>query len=146
VLLPEVEAEVDASGSFPTSLARGRETILLVEDEESVRTFARTALQEQGYRVLEAANGDEALHLIDARRGAIDLLLTDGVMPGLPVGELLGRVRASLPLSKVLLMSGYAGEVILESRLGGLALPFLPKPFTSSALVDRVRGVLDGRG
>ncbi len=119
---------------------RGKETILLVEDEEMVRRLLGKLLQEQGYRILEAGNGKEALALWDHHSRSIDLLLTDLVMPGMGGSELARRLCASKPGMGVLYMTGYADgaarQPVPEDRL-------LNKPVPMELLSRRVRETLD---
>lgn len=122
----------------------GSETIMLVEDEETVRSMARHILAARGYRVVEATSGEEALRLSEAHGGAVDLLLTDIVMPRMSGRELAERAVARLPKLRVLYMSGYTRDAI--SRHAGLdpETPYLQKPFTALSLSEAVRRALDG--
>jgi PAS domain S-box-containing protein len=146
VYLPRVDQDVGPLQSPDVSRPlSGTETILLVEDEESVRRLARTVLSGEGYTVLEACNGDEAM-LVAANGGdAIDLVLTDGVMPGMSVGNLLSGLRSTRPQAAILLMSGYTGEEIVRRGILESDMPFLEKPFTAASLLRKVREVLDAR-
>ena len=117
------------------------ETILLVEDEESVRTLARRTLEAMGYRVLEAGDGGEALEI--ARRHMIDMLLTDVALPGMGGGEIAARIHEIHPAAKVLFTSGYTDDMIVRGGLLERGAAFLEKPFTPSILARRVRDVLD---
>jgi CheY-like chemotaxis protein len=127
----------------PAMLARGSETILVAEDEPAVRALVRDTLERQGYRVLEARDGGEALTIAHEYSGRIDLLLTDVAMPVLDGRELASRLRNSFTGLRVIYMSGYVDDVLrpTEARIG----PFFQKPFTASALAQLVREVLDGR-
>jgi PAS domain S-box-containing protein len=129
--------------SGPRAPARGRETILLVEDEASVRKLARNILASYGYAILEAANGQDALRVAADHQGPIDLLLSDVVMPHLGGPQLAKQLRAGRPDLKVLFMSGYADAGVL--RQGGVETEhaFLQKPFTPAALAQTVRDILD---
>ncbi|WNO53894.1 PAS domain-containing protein [Stakelama saccharophila] len=122
--------------------SRGEETVLLVEDEDRLRTFSAEALRELGYAVIEAANGAQALNLL--RDGAkADLLLTDVVMPGMTGRELADRAIAMVPGLKLLYASGYTRDAIQQT--GGLSATaaVLPKPFGVEALAAAVRDALD---
>jgi two-component system cell cycle sensor histidine kinase/response regulator CckA len=124
-------------------VARGTETILVVEDEPAVRQVAVRALRGAGYQVLVAGDGGEAQLLGDAQLARLDLLLTDVIMPGqsgLEVAEALGRRHPGLP---VLYMSGYAQEAFAGMDVAAAGIQFLPKPFTAAALLARVRAALD---
>ena len=131
-----------ATERTPVVRRTGRETILLAEDEETVRTTARVILESRHYTVLEAATPDDAIAICAAHAGVIHLLLSDVIMPGMNGPELARHIVARRPETRVLLMSGYtgdhldAGDHIDESR-------FLPKPFSADALTTKVRDVLD---
>jgi CheY-like chemotaxis protein len=117
--------------------------VLLVEDEPEVRGLARDILHQQGYTVLEAADGDEALRIGREHGGPIHLLVTDVVMPLMGGRELADRLRAGRAETKVLYVSGYTDDAILHQGVSETAMAFLPKPFTASALAHKVREVLD---
>ncbi|MDP2054853.1 MAG: response regulator, partial [Acidobacteriota bacterium] len=118
-----------------------RETVLLAEDEDGVRRLAVETLERGGYRVISAASGAEALQAAIAFDGTIDVLLSDVVMPGMKGPELAARVRALRPSVRVLLMSGYAADVVTSQDLEHATL--LSKPFSPAQLVRALRGVLD---
>jgi two-component system cell cycle sensor histidine kinase/response regulator CckA len=119
----------------------GRETILVAEDEEAVRQYAVESLRRHGYHVMAAACGEEALAIAHAHDGEIHLLVTDVVMPGINGPELARRLRAERPGLRVLLMSGYAAEVVTGSDLEGATL--MHKPFSPNSLGRAVRSVFD---
>jgi DNA-binding response OmpR family regulator len=106
-----------------------------------VRELARKVLTRQGYRVLTAASGDEALRMADDYSGSIDILLTDVVMPGISGPEVAQRLRQSRPETRVLYMSGYAGDALGAHGLGDGQAAFIEKPFTPAALAAKVREV-----
>lgn len=114
-----------------------------MEDEAAVRRLARELLEMQGYIVLEAASGEEALRLA-ASQEFIDLLLTDVVMPRVSGRELAAQLTALRPQLKVLYMSGYTDDTIVRHGLLEHRLAFIQKPFSQEALVNKVREVLDG--
>jgi CheY-like chemotaxis protein len=120
----------------------GHEIILLVEDEDIIRILTRTILEAYGYKVLEACNGHEGLSVCEANEGPIDLLLSDIVMPGLSGRELADRAMELRPGMKLLLMSGYAPDVILKEGIHQ-STAFLPKPFNPAELARKVRDTLD---
>ena len=123
----------------------GSETILLAEDEPAVRTTTVRMLESLGYHVLAATNGDEALRLASEYGAAIDLLLTDLVMPQMGGGDLAARITKVLPDCRVLFISGYADDTtIREIALDG-KLHFLEKPYSRRTLAHKVRQVLDAR-
>ena len=119
------------------------ETILLAEDEDGVRAVARRILELQGYTVLDAACGADALDLAEKYPEPIHLLLTDLVMPGMDGRQLSERLVARRPSTRVLFMSGYASDKLLRHGLSNPEVAFLPKPFNSAALAAAVRAVLD---
>jgi two-component system cell cycle sensor histidine kinase/response regulator CckA len=119
----------------------GSETLLVVEDEESVRKLAAEVLRLKGYVVLEAGDAQQALRVSSEYPGKIDLLITDAVMPGLSGTELAERFIANRPDAKVLYVSGYTHESIRGSRLPAEAL-FVAKPFSPGMLLQKVREVL----
>ncbi len=123
-------------------LPRGSETILVAEDNEMVRSLARAILEKQGYRVLVAANGGEALQALTDHAGQIDLLLTDVVMPDMNGKELFERVSQTHPGLRVLFMSGYTENVIAHHGVLDEGVSFIQKPFTVQALTGKVREVL----
>jgi PAS domain S-box-containing protein len=124
-------------------LLRGSETILLVEDEEAVRTFAANVLRRQGYEVLEAHHGLHALELLKRAESSVQLLVTDVVMPEMGGPALVARLRDVHPTLPVLYMSGYAERAIVHNGLVKSKQAFLPKPFTPIVLARKVREVLD---
>ncbi len=146
VYLPRVEDPVQApqkaEWSEPAN-GRGKETILLVEDEPAVRELAHMALSEQGYTVIEAQNSEDAVRLAKRHGSAIQLLLTDVVMPGMSGRDLAKQLTMRHPNLRVLYMSGYTYNVIAENGTLEEGLSFLQKPFTPRALAQRVRETLD---
>ncbi len=145
VYLPRIEASVERDAALLDAgpLPGGTETVLLVEDDAMVLTFTRTLLQTGGYRVLEATGGDEALRISDRYTAAINLLVTDVVMPEMSGRLVAERLTRSRPAMKVLYLSGYTDDDILRHGVSVAETAFLPKPFTPSALAHKVREVLD---
>ena len=129
----------------PPVSPRGAERILIVEDEGAVRRMAGRALAAQGYAVLEAENGAEALEVLARADGPVDLVLTDVVMPILNGRELAERLAAERPRLRVLFMSGYTDDDVIRRGLLDPAAPFLQKPFMPADLARKVREVLDSR-
>ncbi len=145
ICFPRVVSE-DSSGTAadsPALATRGTETILLVEDEDAVRAVASRVLSEQGYLVLEASNGREALTVAERVGGGIDLVLTDMVMPEMGGHELVAHVARILPGARVMYMSGYSESDKLQRGIRESDDPFLQKPFSSENLVSSVRHALD---
>jgi len=144
IYLPTVDEKVRefeqtaARAEFP----RGTETILLAEDDETVRKLTTVVLRTQGYQVLEAVNGDAALSICERFEGEIHLLLSDVVMPEMSGRELVHRLAGMRPEMRVLYMSGYTANAMIQQ--GGLQgkVNFLQKPFTPSALAQKVREIL----
>ena len=121
------------------------ETILVVDDEAQVRTLARDILVGAGYRVLEAEDGEGALRMAEEHQGAIHVLLTDVVMPGMNGKQLGDELTAARPDIKTIFMSGRAAEVISDA---GVLIPvdaFLAKPFTVDRLLNKIRERLEYR-
>ncbi|HEY3134349.1 MAG TPA: PAS domain S-box protein [Gemmatimonadaceae bacterium] len=127
----------------PKEHARGSETILLVEDEEAVRGLTSRILEKQGYRVIAAQHGREAMDIATREAGHIDLVLTDIVMPGMNGRGLVERLAGIRPRIKSLYMSGYTDDDIVRRGFIEPSKSFLQKPFTSEALLQTVRKVLD---
>ena len=148
VYFPAVEGRVATGKSFAgiKLLARGTETILLVEDEDAVRAMARLALQQAGYTVLEARRGAEAIRLADEHGRPIHLLVTDVVMPDMGGRELVECLVLRRPDLKVLYLSGYTDDAVVRHGVLQAEVAFLQKPFTLTALTNRVREVLDAAG
>ena len=133
----------DAEKVTPEVALRGAETILLAEDEPSVRKLVRDALTRQGYRVLEAHNGAHAVEVAARHHGEINLLVTDVIMPELNGPEVAKRVVQSRPNTRVLYMSGYTDTVVIDQGVSQFSQAgFLQKPFTVKELVGKVSAVL----
>ncbi|MBA4423491.1 MAG: hypothetical protein C0390_10425, partial [Syntrophus sp. (in: bacteria)] len=135
--------EVEPAPAVAEKPATGTETILVVEDEESLLAVARINLEEMGYRVLAAQSPRQALAIAEEFAGEIHLLLTDVVMPGMNGRELLERLRPLRPVMRCLFMSGYTADVIAHRGVLDEEFSFLPKPFSSLELARKVREVLD---
>jgi len=137
-------ADGNASESVARATARGTETVLLVEDDEGVRKVIGGVLRASGYRVLEAADGDEALAWCEPRHGPIHLVVTDLIMPlmsGRQLSEILAGLRPDL---KILFISGYPDHSVVERGMVSARAHFLQKPFTPEQLARKVREILDG--
>ncbi len=123
----------------------GIETVLLAEDEDSVRALAETILLALGYRVLAAESGEKALEIWEECGGRIDILLTDVIMPRLGGSELAHKLRQSNPKLKVLFMSGYTDDMLASHGVLAGETQLIQKPFTAEALGRKLRSVLDAR-
>ena len=144
VLLPADETAPDlASSEVAPGAPRGTETVLLVEDDDGVRQLAQIALEAQGYTVLQAASGAEAVQTAVSHPGPIHLLLTDVVMPHQGGREVVDSVRTVRPEVKVLYMSGYTDDAVVRHGVREATDSFLQKPFTLLGLARTVRAVLD---
>jgi len=143
IYLPRVEGTPEklAAPVAVTALG-GTETVLLVEDEESVRQLVRETLAAKGYRVIEAQNGEMGLEIAAQHDGKIDLVITDIVMPGIGGHELVKRLVVARPETKVLYLSGYTEDAIANGGSIDSGAAFLQKPFTLQSLSRKVREVL----
>ena len=147
IYLPTVEEEVETykTAALFSPPPGGTETILLVEDEEAVRTMISKVLQSGGYTVLEAQHGVEALRVCKKHKGPIHLMVSDVVMPQMSGRELAGRLALRRPEMRVLYISGYPDNAIVHHGVLETGTAFLQKPFTLNALEYKVREVLDGQ-
>jgi two-component system cell cycle sensor histidine kinase/response regulator CckA len=117
----------------------GKGKVLLVEDEDAVRSFASRALATRGYTVLEAASGAEALEIMDREQGQVDLVVSDVVMPEMDGPTLLRHLRERNPDIRIIFMSGYAEEAFRKNLTADEDFVFLPKPFTLKKLAETVK-------
>ncbi|HEY5191461.1 MAG TPA: response regulator, partial [Candidatus Deferrimicrobium sp.] len=145
IYLPRVDEEANQQGNdiLPTDLPGGTETVLLVEDEHTVRNLCSRILGGLGYQVMQARSGAEAVVAAAERADRIDLLLTDVVMPGMSGKELATRLVRHHPEMKVLFMSGYTDDAIVHHGVLDEGVSFIGKPYTPSALARKVREVLE---
>ncbi|QJW93321.1 PAS domain S-box protein [Frigoriglobus tundricola] len=144
LLFPVVaEASGPGASGITWAAARGTETVLLVEDDAPVRAIARTALETQGYKVLDAASGGAAIRLAEGHSGTIHLLVTDVVMPEMGGRKVAEAVRARRPGTRVLYISGYTDDAVVQHGIVEGTDAFLQKPFTPLGLARKVRAVLD---
>jgi len=144
IYFPRVDQQVDRVDTTPALLEapRGSETILLTEDERDVREVAREFLESGGYTVIEARDGIEALGLVEKHEGAIDLLITDMVMPRMTGQELAARLKEQRPKLRMLYMSGYSERAAADSLRAEPGVCLLAKPFSRSALLRTVHELL----
>jgi hypothetical protein len=146
IYLPQVDERaepLDTPVAASPEALRGRETILLVEDESAVRAVARQLLQRQGYTVLEAPNGPAALALLNNGAVQVDLLLTDVVMPGMSGRALADQIAPLCPGARVIFVSGYTDDAIVRHGMLEPGLNYLQKPYRPAGLLQKVREVLD---
>jgi len=146
VYLPRLEGAetvVEATPADEAGLQRGSETVLLVEDEESLRNIVREILEGTGYTVIEARHAGHALEIAERHPAPIPLLITDVVMPGMSGSDLATHLAASHPETRVLYMSGYTDDAVVLHGVLAADMAFLQKPFTAEVLARKVREVLD---
>ncbi len=143
IYFPEADGEVEETSLQASAAPSGLETVLLVEDEPSVRALTETVLKTLGYKVLVADSGPAALEIWRDRRDSIDILLTDVIMPHMSGGELAHKLRETNPQLKVLFMSGYTDDMIASHGVLAGETQLIQKPFTAEALGRRLRNVLD---
>ena len=146
LFLPEIEgsSELTAPTIEFTNIPSGTETVLLVEDEDSLRTLIQGCLEKRGYSVLTAGNGQEALNIAQKHSGTIHLLLTDVIMPGMSGRELADNLKQARPNLKVLYISGYTHDLVTQQGILETGSELLQKPFSLNSLLTRVRQALDG--
>ena len=144
IYLPQADEPMEEAGVelLGNDLPRGEETVLVVEDDKDIRTSMAQALKQQGYKALEAANGEEGLLLFDKYRQEINLIVTDVVMPVMDGFELIDLLMPLRPQMKVLFMSGYFDNPALQEKDLNPEINFLPKPFSLKDLAMKVRKVL----
>ncbi|WP_338030243.1 PAS domain-containing protein [Fimbriiglobus ruber] len=141
---PAVEDQASrATARSDVGSVRGAETVLVVEDEDGVRTLVLLILQTHGYKVLAATDGKDALRVVERHQGAIDLLLTDVVMPGMGGREVAQTLQLRFPQMKVLYTSGYTDDAVVRHGILQEETAFLQKPYSLQSLANKVRQVLD---
>jgi two-component system cell cycle sensor histidine kinase/response regulator CckA len=148
IYLPQIEevekiVTTSAKKATPTYAPKGTETVLLVEDQDGIRDLVGEFLRRNGYTVLHAVDGDEALRLADEYKDVIDLLLTDLLMPNIGGRELAQRLSRLRPRMSVLFMSGYPEHPSLEDEGSGRHAAVLQKPFSMDNLARKIRNLLD---
>ena len=145
IYLPRVDEAVSTAVAAPPAAAPlgGSETIVLVEDEDGLRSLIREVLEDGGYRVIDAGTPEEGLAAARSAGGRVDLLMTDVILPQMRGNELAARVREACPGVRVLFMSGYTDEAVGQHVVLDSNAHFLQKPFALAALLAKVRSVLD---
>jgi two-component system cell cycle sensor histidine kinase/response regulator CckA len=148
VYLPESSRKVQETGGPGDGTGRygGSETILIVEDEDMVRELTQRVLEAEGYRCLAAANGPEALDMLEKRGDPVDLVISDIVMPGMGGRELAQRVNDRYPQARILFTSGFTDDEVIRRGLMDIGQPFQEKPWSAEQLLRRVRELLDENG
>jgi DNA-binding NtrC family response regulator len=143
IYLQKVDEQMEPAmeGTHESKLPRGRETVLIVEDDRDLRPLMGQALKKQGYKTLEAGNGEEGLLLFDKHRQEISLIVTDIVMPRMSGFELTDLLMPLCPHLKVLYISGHLDDPSLEKRNLSLDRSFIPKPFSLEDLAVKVRNL-----
>jgi len=145
IYLPVAEGSLSKQQE-PTAVekvAGGTETILIAEDEPDLRELARIFLEGYGYKVLEAANGEQAIQMADAFGGPIDLLLTDVIMPGMSGPQLAVKILGKRPETKIVYMTGYTDDMVVQHKVLEPGVKLLQKPFGKIELALKVRSTLN---
>lgn len=145
ILLPEASLPISKSGSRSTNANGGTETVLLVEDDNAVRSISTAILRTVGYSVIAAASGQEALEIFRDRKETVDILVTDVVMPGMNGQELADTICKLRPGFPVICVSGYTNDYIIGREGAAPQYPFLQKPFSPDELARKVREILDSK-
>ncbi len=123
----------------------GSETILIAEDEPDLRELTRIFLRDYGYKVIEAASAEQALQIAEAFAEPIHLLLTDVIMPGMSGRQLAERIHRKRPQTKIIYMTGYTDDMVVQHKVLEPGVNMLQKPFTRLDLAQKVRSTLDGQ-
>ena len=126
-------------------VAGGSETILIAEDEPDLRELSRIFLESYGYRVLEAGSAEQAIRTVEEYSARIHLLLTDVIMPGMSGRQLAEKILQKDPNTKILYMTGYTDDMVVQHKVLEPGVQLLQKPFTRTELAVKVRTTLDGR-
>ena len=127
------------------NVAGGTETILIAEDEPDLRELARIFLEDYGYKVLEAASADQAIETAEITAEPIHLLLTDVIMPGMSGRQLAERILSKRPQTRIMYMTGYTDDMVVQHKVLEPGVQLLQKPFTRADLALKVRATLDAR-
>jgi DNA-binding NtrC family response regulator len=144
IYLPQVDGTPDLVKRRATTRdVDGTETVLLVEDDDAVRSAVQRMIEPRGYRLLIARTGSDAIDLARTYGGRIDLVLSDVVMPGACGPEVVGAIRERCPAVRSLFMSGHTDHALLQNDALGPGMNFIQKPFAPEALAKKIRDVLD---
>ena len=143
IYLPLAGATVQHTTAASPAAEGGSETILVIEDDRDVRNMVTRILSNQGYATMEASNGDDAIRVFDEHRNTINLIILDVVMPGKNGREVFDEIARIDPGVKVIFMSGYTGDVLIDKGVEKETVDFLQKPLSVMTLLTKVREVLD---
>jgi CheY-like chemotaxis protein len=145
IYLPAAEGDVHLQQDREADLkvAGGRETILIAEDEPDLRELTRIFLESYGYRVLEASSADKAIQTAEIFAEPIHLLLTDVIMPGMSGRQLAEKILSKRPETKIVYMTGYTDDMVMQHKVLEPGVQLLQKPFTKVELATKVRATLD---
>jgi PAS domain S-box-containing protein len=143
IYLPLIDTPRRRRASTAPEIQGGTETILIVEDDRDVRSMLTKILESQGYTTIEAIDGDDGIRIYDEHREEVDLVILDVVMPGKNGKEVLDDITRINPSAKVIFVSGYTGDVVIDKGIKGENVDFLQKPLSATALIAKVREVID---
>jgi CheY-like chemotaxis protein len=143
IYLPLINPPAREETPSSTEIKGGAETILIVEDDRDVRSTMATILESQGYTTIEATDGDDAITAHHEHKEKIDLIILDVVMPGKSGKEALDKIIRTDPWVKAIFVSGYTGDVVIDKGIQSEDVDFLQKPLSATALLSKVREVLD---
>jgi two-component system, cell cycle sensor histidine kinase and response regulator CckA len=142
IYFPSTKVPVEEKKFYPQELKRGTEVILVAEDDQGVRKLITEILGRYGYATIEARDGEEALRIFNENK-QIDLIVMDVIMPGIKGGEVFEEIRKTDPAVKILFMSGYARDVVIDKGVEGALVDFVRKPIMPREFLLKVREVLD---
>lgn len=142
-MIQSQNSPLDISAQSNSDLLRGTETILLAEDEDEIRTLIKIVLEDQGYTVIEAKDGGDAIRKFSSFANEVDLMILDVVMPGKNGVHVHSAARTINPGIKVIFISGYVADTVCRQYLAGEQMHFLDKPINPTVLLEKVRSVID---
>ncbi len=143
IYLPLAEGEARSPGVPPEPVKGGSETLLIAEDDPEVRRLMKHVLRTFGYTTVEAKDGEEAIRTFREKKGNVDLLILDVVMPGKNGKEVFEEIRKTHPNTRAIFVSGYTGDIVLDKGIRSETIDFIPKPLSTTKLLGKVREVLD---